>query len=259
MVEVEEEPALPVPEYTDEELTNLINYVKGHVSIFGLDDANDWNENAEKNIKDWLMHVDDPMLFIYFDKVTLFATCNFPLVPVIDLTYFMREKINQIFSVENFHDEVIFATIHEDIEGSLLNDMECLYAPMLFNTLDWSENVKENIISGFQSFVTHLIELHYKLSGLFLLYIPKMEHMLTLLETTDESLMNKKLDSIVVNWTAKIRSCINDYDRSIKLESLCPIDEFDFWVYRCKKSCILLKITCSNHKFVSFQSKFYPR
>lgn len=44
------------------------------------------------------------------------------------------------FTVQNFHDEIIFGTINGSIEGSLLHVIENVYAPALLYAQNWPDS-----------------------------------------------------------------------------------------------------------------------
>jgi len=45
------------------------------------------------------------------------------------------------FTVQHFHDEIIFGTINGSIEGSLLHVIENVYAPALLYAQNWPDSM----------------------------------------------------------------------------------------------------------------------
>jgi len=224
-------PPIPIPEYTEEELNKLIKYVQKMVVLFALKES-DFNENVISVIKRWLMEVNELVLTVFFDGNILSACLAFPLAPVYDITYFLRSP-NHIFTVLGFHDEVIFGSMHEDVDGTLLCILESVYAPIFFNFTEWTENVKGYISTALHNFLAYLTGLHYKLSGLTVLYVPNEGHTLSAEAASKDYEMLKRLELISNQWMSQIRLCLNDTQQLVPYEQVCPTDEFDFWVYRC--------------------------
>lgn len=202
-------------------------------TLFALD-TNDWqNSNANELIKKWLLDTNELLLTIFYDDDTLCACLEFPLAPVYDITYFLR-KPNQIFTVDEFHDEIIFGTIHEDVDGSLLTILNNVYSPIFFGSINLAETVKSDLSSALNKFLTFLTELHYKMGGITILYIPT-EALLYDIETAAKDFeLVKRLEDVAQHWIKSIYKCLKDKTQLIPQTLLCPPDEFDFWTYRCK-------------------------
>lgn len=199
--------------------------------LFDLRDE-DWNDENLDVIRKWLMHVKELMLTIFYDGNKLTAHFSFPFVPIYDVTYFMREP-NHIFTVDGFHDEIMFGTLHEDVEGSLLRVLETVYAPMFFN-MDLSDNIKMKLFSELHSFLSYLTGIHYKISGLTVLYVPFEGHHLSPAEAARDRELLKRLEVVVNFWMNQIRLCLGDKKQLVPYDLVCHPDEFDFWAYRCK-------------------------
>lgn len=199
--------------------------------LYALDE-NDWNSNCTEIIKQWLLNVNELMLTIFYEDDTLTATLGFPTNPVYDITYFLRLP-NQIFTVDEFHDYVTFGTIHEDIDGTLLAILEKMYAPIFFTTKSFCQGDMGNLCSEVHSFLAFLTELHYKMCGLTVLYIPR-EGMGEEAEKASCNLgLLKRLEGVATSWITSIEGCLSDREQLVPNELMCPTDEHDFWVYRC--------------------------
>lgn len=85
-------------------------------------------------------------------------------------------------------------------------------------------------------FLSKLTDVHSKLFGLTVLYIPKEAMYISVDEARQDKELIKRLEAIVVYWTKQIRVGLQDQDQSTPDDLLCPIDEYDFWVYRCKSN-----------------------
>ena len=225
-VEVEE---LTHAEYSEQDLETLVGYIKQLVVLFDYDEA-DFNDDVVNVTKTWLQEINEPILFVFYDGDNLSASLDFPLCPINDLTYFMREP-EQIFNyLDKFHDDIIFGTLHGDIEGSLLDILENVYGPLLL----CNQELSENIISGYNDFLSHLTQIHYKLSGFSLLYIPREGSTMEVQEIVAHRAMVKRLETVIIDWTAQIRSTLNDTQHFVSDDMIRPTDEYEFWIYRCK-------------------------
>ncbi|XP_055542595.1 dynein axonemal heavy chain 2-like [Wyeomyia smithii] len=226
------------PLYKEEDLDILVEYIRDMVFLFDYDE-NEFGDSVAKVARQWLLDVTLPMLFIFYDGDTLSASVGFPLCPFNDMMYFMR-KPEQLFNVvERFHDDIMFGTLHNDIEGTLLARLEQFYGPLFLSNAQWTENVKGKILSGYNAFMTHLTELHYKLSGLTLLYIPREGTDAEIQEVVLNRSVVKRLEAVVIDWTAQIRSTMSDTEHYVPGNLVCPVDEFNFWQYRYEVLCVI--------------------
>lgn len=94
----------------------------------------DWNVDCLEVIKEYLMEPKNIILCIYFNENILMASLSVPDIDFYDMTYFLRQQSDMIYSVDNFYDEIMFGTIIESVEGSLLKTLEVVYAPILQST-----------------------------------------------------------------------------------------------------------------------------
>lgn len=100
----------------------------------------DWTEYNYEMIREYILDPKQPMLTIYFCGDNLMCSLDIPDTPFVDMTYFLRENTD-FFEVETFHDNIIFGTIQEDIEGSLLQTMLHVYAPYFFQIESWPDSM----------------------------------------------------------------------------------------------------------------------
>lgn len=100
----------------------------------------DWTDNNYEVIREFLLSPKYPLLAIYFDGDDLCCSLDIPETPFVDMTYFLRENA-EIFEVESFHDNIMFGTLHEDVEGSLLKVMQHVYSPYFFQIESWPDSI----------------------------------------------------------------------------------------------------------------------
>jgi dynein heavy chain len=116
-----------------------VEKVKGFTTLFDLRD-DDWNLDVEIIIRDFFLDKSAEVLGIYFADVTLTAFLGFPTVPIKDMTYFFKDSPD-IITPENFHEVVTFGTTSDNIEGTMLNVLEHVYAPIFFNETSWPDSI----------------------------------------------------------------------------------------------------------------------
>lgn len=224
--------ATPFPEYTDVDLAKLINYIHHATTLFALNHR-DWSDETDEVIRRWLMSTDELMLTIFYDGDILSACLAFPLAPVFDITYFMREP-GEIFEVDTIPDRIIFGNIHEDIEGTLLTTLDKVFSPIFFSSTNLSENVKGQFCGALNNFLAYLTGLHYKMSGITVLYIPAEGLRVGVREAAADRDLVKRLEVIAVYWIGSIRACLGDKEQLVPYEQMCPPDHYDFYTYRCE-------------------------
>lgn len=224
--------ATPFPEYTESDLTRLVNYIHKATTLFALNQR-DWTDETDDTIRRWLMSTDEIMLTIFYDGDILSACLAFPLAPVFDITYFMREP-GEIFEADTIPDRIMFGNIHEDIEGSLLTILDKVFSPIFFSTTNLSDNVKGQFCGALNNFLAFLTGLHYKMSGITVLYIPTEGLRLGVRDAASDRDLVKRLEQIAVHWIASIRSCLGDKEQLVPYEQMTPPDHYDFYTYRCK-------------------------
>lgn len=83
-------------------------------------------------------------------------------------------------------------------------------------------------------FLAKLTDLHHKMLGLTVIYIPKEGLDLPVEVASKDKELVKRLEGIVVYWTRQIRVVLQDQDQNTPDDLLCPVDEYEFWIYRCK-------------------------
>lgn len=127
------------PNFKPEELEQLVHFVKRMTTLYDLR-TQDWNDECIAVIEKFMCEPEEPVLTVYFEAHTLKCLLGFPTIPITDLSYFFRED-NVILTPDNFHDEVTFGTVDENIVGSILQVVENVYAPMFFQVTKWPDSI----------------------------------------------------------------------------------------------------------------------
>lgn len=224
--------ATPIPEYSETDLAKLVNYIHGATTLFALNEQ-DWSKDTDDIIRRWLRSTDELILTVFYDGDILSACLAFPLAPVFDITYFIREP-GEIFEPDSIPDRIIFGNIHEDIEGTLLTIMDRVFSPIFFSTTNLSVAVKSEFCGALNNFLAYLTGLHYKMSGITVLYIPTEGLRVDVHDAAADRNLVKRLELIAVSWIKSIRTCLGDREQLVPYEQMCPPDHYDFYTYRCE-------------------------
>ncbi|KAF5308522.1 hypothetical protein FQR65_LT06187 [Abscondita terminalis] len=73
--------------------------------------------------------------------------------------------------------------------------------------------------------------------GLTVIYIPLESRDIPVHEANRDKELIKRLEGIAVYWTRQIRIGLQDQDQNTPEDLLCPIDEYEFWIYRYENLC----------------------
>lgn len=230
-IELDVEPQSAKPEYTSTELANFVSAIKKMVILKHIREA-DWHIDCENIIHMWLTNTDHLMLSFYLshDKRHIMAILPFPNEKVVDVFYFSREP-NQIFTLDGFHDEVIFGRTY-DIDRQMLITIEHLYAPILFTSLNGSESVQAKFKKSIYEFLAKITDYHYKKSGYIVLYIPSEIQNVDDVEASNDKDLIVRLEYIVDYWIGQLKSALSDNEQIAPYFLLSPEDELNFWKYR---------------------------
>lgn len=232
-VESAREEEKPTPTYSPKELDELVNVLKRMVFLKGIKES-DWNDQCHDVIRDWFLDTNHLILIVYFSpKLTLTASLTYPSEPILEIVYFLREP-NHIFSIDNFHDDVTFGQINGDVDGTLLFLMEKLYTPIFFHKTDWSDTNRAQFLASIQTFLSQMTALHFKISGLTVLYVPNESLMNDTEKAAEDDELVQRLEEIAKHWIMQLRICLGDSEQMVPYDLLCPRDEYEFWIYRCR-------------------------
>lgn len=227
----EREPTPVVAEYTTDEITSIVEYVKQMTVLYMLDE-NDWTSECMVTIRTWLTSANTNLLLtIYYESSVLTAALEIPSSPVYDFVYFLREP-NHKFSLDSFHDEVLFGRVHEDVEGTLLTLLEKLHAPILLNSSEWNAKTRTHLAGSFQSFLANMTRLHYMMSGIAILYVPQQIVAISVDDALADAEILGQIELIAEHWIAIFRTCLCDKKKISPYNSAGLRDEHEFWTYR---------------------------
>lgn len=229
---MEEEETVPVPEYTDDELNKLLLYIQQIATSYDLTEE-EISESYIDNATKWLMDVLETTLFVYFDQGYLCASAACPTNPVTQMTYLIRDDPGHVFSIDGFHDEISFGTMHENCEETVLALINNIYAPLILKDKRWDENARMRFFNELHSFMAHLTDVNSKIGSMVVLYVPKEGHELTVEEAVLDKALVKRYENVIIYWISQIRLCLNDMDNKV-YGLACPADEYDFFVYKCE-------------------------
>lgn len=220
-----------MPEYSRQDLDKLLLFIQQIVTCHDLFD-DEIDDSFTEKATQWLMDVMATTLFVYFEQGMLKASSTCPSSVVSCLTYFLREESGHIFSIENFHEEIFFGTINENVEETILAVMSTMYAPLILKDTRWDENVKMRLFNDLNNFLCVLTDINSKMGSFVILFVPQEGNDLTVDEAILDKGLIKRYENVLIHWISQIRMCLNDMENSTQFELACPLDEHDFWVYK---------------------------
>ncbi|XP_012153546.2 dynein axonemal heavy chain 2 [Megachile rotundata] len=133
------------PVYDEEELTELVNCVKDMTTLSGLVES-DWTYYSERTIREFFKNPNLAALTVYFVRDRLTVSLMFPLIPVHELTYFVRES-QEILRADNFRDRVLFGSVNGKVESHILSVMQNVLTPIFVKIETWPDSILSRLNS----------------------------------------------------------------------------------------------------------------
>lgn len=99
-----------------------------------------WNEKCDSDIREFFSYSDKTILSIYFRGSVLTTELKIPVMPVYELTYFIRDP-SAMTTMKNFDTNVTFGTVNENVEATILKMTSNLLAPKFYRTKTWSDSI----------------------------------------------------------------------------------------------------------------------
>ncbi|XP_043277760.1 dynein axonemal heavy chain 2 [Venturia canescens] len=246
--EHEEFPSRDEYTYDEEELDKLVQSVKKLTTLSGSVESA-WTDKCDSDIREFFSYSDKTILSVYFRGSVLTTELKIPLMPVYELTYFVRDP-SEMTTLKNFDTNVMFGTVNENVEATILKMTANLLAPKFYRTKTWSDTkftdlnheerttcVKADFCTSLHTFLCDLTDLRYKMLGLTVIYLPLEGNDQSVEEVSADKELVKRLEGVVAHWTHQIRLALGDQDQSTPHELLCLNDEYDFWIYRYENLC----------------------
>ncbi|XP_025267061.1 dynein heavy chain 2, axonemal-like [Camponotus floridanus] len=176
------EPVKPV--FNEQDLNNLVcyffefikldfpivQYVKD-LTIFPSIKESDWKD-CYTVVREYFENPIYALLSIYFEMDTLRAGLSVPEDDQNEFMYFLRTPWH-VFTVDNFHATVIYGSLNCNTMMCVLKTMENIYAPIVLNSSEWPEIIRNNLFFNLHNFLMDLTEWIYKPLGLTKLYVPQ--------------------------------------------------------------------------------------
>ena len=100
----------------------------------------DWSDQCILDIREFFYNPRVMVLTIFFKNDVLMTCLGFPDLPVYELTYFVRQP-EEIFTKDNFHSNILFGTINDQIEGNILTLIGNVFAPIFYKIDYWPESI----------------------------------------------------------------------------------------------------------------------
>ncbi|XP_076678252.1 uncharacterized protein LOC143374203 [Andrena cerasifolii] len=135
-VEIEEELR---PLYEEAELIDLVSCVREMTTLRRIDD-DEWGYHAELTIRDFFLNPSVGVLCVYRIYNHLNVSLRFPIVPVNELTYFIREP-REILRADTFRERVLFGTVNDNVETYVLHVVQNVLAPIFVKIDTWPDSI----------------------------------------------------------------------------------------------------------------------
>nr|XP_034179505.1 uncharacterized protein LOC117603972 [Osmia lignaria] len=125
------------PIYDENEIATLIKCVKDMTTLSGLTNAH-WTYYTDVMIRQFFENPNIPMLVIYYVRNKLDVSFMFPLTPVHQLTFFVREP-QEILRADNFRDRVLFGSVNDKVESYILTVVQNVLTPIFLKIETWPD------------------------------------------------------------------------------------------------------------------------
>ncbi|XP_034934131.1 dynein-1-beta heavy chain, flagellar inner arm I1 complex [Chelonus insularis] len=252
------EPEKPV--FSEKELATLVQYVKNLSNFFGVHD--NFSDNSIDTIREFFCYPVHTVLTIVQENGESKALLDFPQHIHSGLTYFMRMPW-QIYTPDNFMQTVVYGSLNNNIEKSLLKFFENIYAPEAFYSNKWPKVTRNEIFSNLNEFLRNLTNATYDPMGLAILYIPR-EGIQCLQEQTcdNKPLTNKtersqsfsdgnnvnsfieRLERVASYWIKQIREVLKGSNLPARPIYRTIGEEINFWNFRFESlSCLRYQLS----------------
>ncbi|XP_043512193.1 uncharacterized protein LOC122529808 [Frieseomelitta varia] len=133
--EVEEELR---PVYDERELTELVKCVKDMTTLSSLQES-DWTYYSEMTVREFFLNPHFTTLSVYYLYNRLNVSLSFPIIPVYELTYFIRQP-QEILRADTFRDRVLFGSVNDKVEHHVLSVVQNVLAPIFLKIETWPDN-----------------------------------------------------------------------------------------------------------------------
>lgn len=108
-----------------------------------ISDADEFilSEEYTDIIREYFRNPSYTILTIFYDGMEYRAHLDFPSCVNRGFTYFLRSSW-QIYTVDNFMSTVLYGSLNNNMENSILKFMENIYAPIAISHKDWPKGNK---------------------------------------------------------------------------------------------------------------------
>lgn len=108
-------------------------------TLRGLTD-DDWTYYTDMMIRQFFENPNIPMLVVYYVRNKLDVSFMFPLNPVHELTFFIREP-QEILRAESFRDRVLFGSVNDKVESHILAVVQNVLTPIFLKIETWPDSI----------------------------------------------------------------------------------------------------------------------
>ncbi|KAI5104428.1 dynein heavy chain 2, axonemal isoform X1 [Silurus meridionalis] len=205
---------------------------KRRVALTGVSEAS-WTDENNSALDKFSADATIKLLVVYLDPFSgLCVQYTMPSQVVEQLAYFIRKE-DSVITEETFVSCVQFGTTRGGGIESLLRLMNGIHAPLVTQSTDWPENVKNNYIAHMHRFVTNLTDARFRPMRKTVLYIPVEALQHSPEEAARDKELVKRLEVVMIHWTRQIMDVVNVQVAVDAGDSTGLLDELTFWMNRC--------------------------
>lgn len=100
----------------------------------------DWTYHTEINIREFFLNPNVPVLTVFYLYRRLCVSLSFPIFPVSEITYFVREP-QEILRADTFKDRILFGTMNDEVESHVLSMIQNVLAPIFLKIETWPDSI----------------------------------------------------------------------------------------------------------------------
>ncbi|XP_057714813.1 dynein axonemal heavy chain 2 isoform X3 [Corythoichthys intestinalis] len=203
------------------------------VDILGVTKES-WLEENVKSLERFIEDTSIATLVVYLDSsMTLKVEYTIPTQVVEELAYFIREP-GTVVTPDNFYEEVEYGTVQGDPTESLLHFVTSLHSDENDISSDWETGIKDNYINGMHNYLAILTDHVSKKESKTVLYIPMEGLIDSAEESSKDTHLVQRMESVLIHWTDQIKELLNIQDTS-RSNNRGPIQEIAYWESHSKK------------------------
>lgn len=99
-----------------------------------------WSYYNEMTVREFFLIPRTTALCVYIVHDRLNVSLSFPVIPVYELTYFVRAP-NEVLKADSFRSNVLFGTMNDKVESYVLGVVQNVLAPLFLKIESWPDSI----------------------------------------------------------------------------------------------------------------------